>query len=217
MILLSSILVIVLSPLSGKFSETLSNFWLSFLILVGIAVVAGLHILLRGLWVGTMLKVMLDITRYMGSPEYRATLLKAFDEEISHMRSRGEGHGFVLYAHSLGSVIALDSIVNSRVWQPDDEVQLITLGSPIARFFIRFFPGYLFRPRSEMPRTRLRAGWAAFPGSTFIGLGIMWEPILGSRPPTSAWKSAPASGPRLLRRIQTTGRMIESYISSRTA
>ena len=146
MALLSSILSIVLSPLFGEFSETFSGIGVGFSIIVGIAIVAGLHFLLRKLWVGTLLKVMLDIMRYMGSPEYRATLMEEFDREIIQMRSRGDGHSFVLYAHSLGSVIALDSIVNSRVWQRDDEIQLVTLGSPIARFFIRFFPGYLFPP-----------------------------------------------------------------------
>lgn len=146
MVLMSSILSIVLSPLYGNFAEILSGIGWSLLFLLGIAVVAGLHILLRQLWVGVLLKVLLDITRYMGSPEYRAKLLEEFDRKISQIRFRGEGHRFVLYAHSLGSVIALDSIVNSEIWQPYDEVQLVTFGSPIARFFIRFFPGYLFPP-----------------------------------------------------------------------
>ena len=41
-------------------------------------------------------------------------------------------------------MIALDSLVNSETWGPADEVILVTLGSPIRRFFLRFFPGYLF-------------------------------------------------------------------------
>lgn len=160
MALISSVLAIVLSPLSGSFMETISKMGVSFSVLTGIAAVAGLHILLRRLWVGALLKVILDITRYMGSSKYRTTLQAAFDSKITDMRSLGEGNRFLLFAHSLGSVIALDSIINSSVWGPDDEVQLVTLGSPINRFFIRFFPGYLFpasiRNASTAAARRLR-------------------------------------------------------------
>ncbi len=46
----------------------------------------------------------------------------------------------MILAHSLGSVIALDSLIASSVWTGNTDVVLITMGSPLRRFFSRFFP-----------------------------------------------------------------------------
>ena len=56
------------------------------------------------------------------------------------------GAHVILAGHSLGSVIALDSLCNSGAWNRFDSVSFVTAGSPIFRFFQRFFPG-LFFPR----------------------------------------------------------------------
>ena len=144
MMFISVVLAIVTSPLTGSFEETISDIGLSLTMLIGVAAIAGLHILLRKLWVGALLKVILDITRYVGSSTYRTKLQNALDDKIRDTRKRDSSQKIILYSHSLGSVIALDSLINSGVWGADDEVCLVTLGSPISRFFIRFFPGYLF-------------------------------------------------------------------------
>lgn len=110
----------------------------------GLVVLAALHVLLRRMWVGGILKVVLDIVRYMGSPRYRQTLQEELDKTLEVLRPASGRRRVMICAHSLGSVIALDSLANSEAWEREDEVYLVTLGSPIRRFFLRFFPGYLF-------------------------------------------------------------------------
>jgi len=155
--LFGGIVGVVLSPLSGDFDLALVSTGAWFAMLAAAALFGGLHIVARGLWVGGPLKVVLDIVRYMGAPTYRTTLQNAFDDYIRNVEVDASGKRCVtLLAHSLGSVIALDSLVNSAAWRSTDTVNLVTMGSPIRRSFIRFFPGYLF-PTSVDEAARLVA------------------------------------------------------------
>jgi hypothetical protein len=87
------------------------------------------------------LKVLLDIFRYIGSVGYRETIQLHMDALI---RERGPGRPMYILSHSLGTVIALDSLLSSGEWHGDAQITLITLGSPIRRFFMQFFPGLFF-------------------------------------------------------------------------
>ena len=92
---------------------------------------------------GPTLKILLDIFRYVGDPAYRDKILEGMCEKVAEHRLE-VGRQFVLLSHSLGSVIAVDSLVNSPTWCREDDVLLITMGSPLSRFFFRFFPNALF-------------------------------------------------------------------------
>jgi hypothetical protein len=145
MAILGAVLNLLLGPLVGGFRDTSRDIGKYVLVIMAAAIVGGLHVLARTFWIDGPLKVVLDIVRYMGAPMYRRDLQRAFDSRIEALvpQERG-GRNVFLLAHSLGSVIALDSLVNSPVWTKTDSVILVTMGSPIKRFFFRFFPDYLF-------------------------------------------------------------------------
>jgi hypothetical protein len=111
-------------------------------------------ILLASAWIvksliGPSLKVLLDIFRYVADQEYRGLLLHKLDTLISGIAPSQDGtRHLVIVAHSLGTVIAVDSLVRSECWKPNDHVSLFTLGSPLKRFFFRFFPNLLFPPNA---------------------------------------------------------------------
>ena len=156
--LVGILLAVLFSPLTGDFSVLTAGAGQYFLLLAWAAAFGGLHVLLRRGWIGGPLKVILDIVRYMGSPDYRTTLQRHFDEALEKKLGAGGdgGRRVLLLAHSLGSVIALDSLVNSPAWTTSDNVVLVTLGCPVRRSFIRFFPRYLF-PASVEASARLVA------------------------------------------------------------
>lgn len=94
---------------------------------------------------GGPIKVLLDIFRYLGEPHYRGRIQAALDQAIREARSSVVGDApIVLVAHSLGTVIAVDSLINSGAWERSDRVLLVTMGSPLRRFFLNAFPGALF-------------------------------------------------------------------------
>jgi hypothetical protein len=171
--IVSLVLNLALSPLAGNIGELMTGIGVTAILIAGAAAAGALHLLLRRAWVGGPLKVVLDIVRYMGDPTHRARVQGALDARIGEARTAaGDGRQIALVAHSLGSVIALDSLVNSAVWQPSDTVVLITMGSPIRRFFVRFFPGYLFPPSVEraarLAASRVRA-------LTWINVHRRWD------------------------------------------
>ena len=146
----SLLLVLVLadyipSLISGEpFSYAAELRYLAYLFLAAGALVL-LQLRFTNVWFGAFLKVMLDIFRYLGDPHYRLRVHHALDEVVQRLRAAHPTPGrFILVAHSLGSVIALDSLLSSRFWRATDELHLITMGSPIRRLFQRFFPSIFF-------------------------------------------------------------------------
>jgi len=162
MVLVMGVLNVAVHLVTGEAGRTAQEQGLVLAVGAAVGGVGVVHTVLRRAWIGGPLKVVLDIVRYLGTPDYRTKLQAAFDEEIREVRKLepdAERCRVLLLAHSLGSVIALDSLVNSGVWRSTDEVELVTLGSPIKRFFLRFFPGYLFpgsvRASAELAASRL--------------------------------------------------------------
>jgi hypothetical protein len=105
-------------------------------------------------------KVALDIVRYVGNPSYRKGIqheLKAQIDEIP-----GGERRIVLAAHSLGSIIAIDALVNFHCFSPADSVMLVTAGSPLARSFFRFFPSIFFPASVEAVDDAIRQRIASF-------------------------------------------------------
>jgi hypothetical protein len=96
------------------------------------------------------LKVALGAFRYLGEPRYRERIQQALDKAIGLARTRvGNEQDFVLAGQGVGTVIALDSVMHSRVWRNTDRVLLVTMGSPLRRWFLTLYPGTLFPERME--------------------------------------------------------------------
>lgn len=117
--------------------------------LVPWGVAMGALLGLRTLWargsIGGPIKVVLDVFRYLGEPGYRPRIQQALDKAIVRSRKRaGEDREFVLAGQGMGTVIALDSILHSREWRETDRVLLVTMASPLRRYFLRLYPGTLF-------------------------------------------------------------------------
>jgi hypothetical protein len=116
--------------------------------LVMCAAAFGTLLALRVLWARPLrgpINVMIDAFRYLGEQGYRTRIQQALDRAIQQARrSTGEDHEFVLVGQGLGTVIALDSVMHSRNWRTTDCVFLVTMGSPLRRYFLPFFPRILF-------------------------------------------------------------------------
>jgi hypothetical protein len=104
------------------------------------------------------LKVFLDIFRYIGLVGYRDAIQSRLDAVIRERFNRdGTEKPIYILSHSLGTVIALDSLLSSCEWSPNAQVTLITLGSPLRRFFMRFFPGLYFPTSATKAATSVLA------------------------------------------------------------
>lgn len=115
------------------------------LVLLAASVLVLLQLRFARSWFGTIVKVLLDIFRYLGDPKYRKRVQQNLDETLMELRRiHGPETPVIILSHSLGSIIAIDSLLHSTFWKQDDSVYLITMGSPIRRLFQRFFPNILF-------------------------------------------------------------------------
>jgi hypothetical protein len=112
---------------------------------VSFAVVLGARALWGGPTLRGPLKALLDLFRYIGEPDYRTRIQHGLDKTIELAREQTGNHEeFVLAGQGLGAIIALDSVMHSRCWRRTDRVLLVTMGSPLRRFFLRFYPRTLF-------------------------------------------------------------------------
>ena len=163
LLLLQPVLVIILGAFAAEWWLLLAVFALPLLsayVAGGVAAAllwAGVLvavIALRLRWarrsLGGPLKVALDAFRYLGEPQYRRRIQQALDKAIGKARARvGNEQDFVLVAQGIGTVMALDSLMHSRVWRETDHVLLVTMGSPLRRWFLTFYPGTLFPERMK--------------------------------------------------------------------
>lgn len=102
-----------------------------------------LVILLRFV-IGDVVKAMLDLVNYIGDPDYRERLRKFVSDQLSANGISLSGAEIIIASHSLGTIIALDSLLRFNLWKDVKSVTLLTGGSPLRRFFIRLFPAYIF-------------------------------------------------------------------------
>jgi hypothetical protein len=90
--------------------------------------------------VGRLFKLLADVARYIGLPEYRAVIHSALDTTMAEL-TQGDCDALAIVGHSLGSVIAIQQLLsNSECLGSVKRVLLLTMGSPIQRLFHRFFP-----------------------------------------------------------------------------
>lgn len=92
-----------------------------------------------------ILKVISDVLRYIGLKDYRNRLLQEFRDCL--LLYEQDCEHLIIYAHSLGSVIAVDTLLR----YPDclkniKRLDLITAGSPLKRLFAWGFPEIFASP-----------------------------------------------------------------------
>jgi hypothetical protein len=147
--------VVFLSPLSLLTSKIAPRDLLALLqITAGFVVAGGTPILvlffvssfLPILPIGAVAKLLADVVRYIGLPNYRKKLFETLSATIQKL-DLGNDSDFLLLTHSLGSVIAVDYLLShSQDIAKARSVTLVTMGSPLGRYFARFFPGFYPSP-----------------------------------------------------------------------
>ena len=86
----------------------------------------------------SLLKPVFDVIRYLGDDTLRDYVHEQLDRILRSIDNRER---IIVVAHSLGSVIAIDSILSEHaLWATFGRVDLITAGSPLNRLLHRFFP-----------------------------------------------------------------------------
>ncbi|MBY3753877.1 hypothetical protein GBZ26_05220 [Azospirillum formosense] len=119
--------------------------------------------LLFSFFFAPLLKVVADIVRYAGSSAYRErlhdVLARELDKILNHeLGASSDGRRIFIVGHSLGSVIAVNSLLREdNPCGRSNEIVLITMGSPLRRFFSRFFPGQC-PPPGDIARALINAG-----------------------------------------------------------
>jgi hypothetical protein len=121
--------------------------------LLGLALVVGLtSYLLR-----SFLKVVSDIVQYLGASPYRERIHADLRKKLTKL----DQGSVVIVAHSLGSVIAVDSLLAyPKSWSRFSHVHLLTCGSPLRRLLHRFFPDTY--PTPERLASLLHATYSNF-------------------------------------------------------
>lgn len=104
----------------------------------------------------TPFKVLSDIVRYLGDGQYRQRIHAHLEAVLNGLDDKP----VVVVAHSLGSVIAVDSLLAcTETWARFPAVRLVTCGSPLRRFFHRFFPKSY--PSPDLLAASLRSQYAS--------------------------------------------------------
>jgi hypothetical protein len=137
-----------------------------------VVILLGTTFLLAG--VRLALDVANDVTNYLslnvrGRPsstdpderEVRRPIRGKFNEVMRYLRSEHDPDAFVILAHSLGTVVAVDELAASdfgqeRTWLEAKPLRLVTLGSPVAHLFQHYFP-LAYPPWTEARWARLHA------------------------------------------------------------
>ena len=96
--------------------------------------------------IGPMFKVLADVFLYIGSPAFRDRIQS---ELLSHITSSGSllNKRIILVGHSLGTVVSIHHLLdNIELYSQASSICIVTLGSPLYRFFGRYFPAFTPHP-----------------------------------------------------------------------
>ncbi|MGO6788713.1 hypothetical protein ACCS70_18840 [Rhizobium ruizarguesonis] len=147
-----------LDPSSFKWSELGTATLKAYGFIAGLSMAVFAIAFVTARMIAPSLKVLLDIFRYIGSVGYREAIQLHMNALLrERFAISGPERPIYILSHSLGTVIALDSLLSSGEWDGDAQVTLITLGSPIRRFFMRFFPGLFFPSSVKKAATAVSA------------------------------------------------------------
>jgi pimeloyl-ACP methyl ester carboxylesterase len=147
------------------------------------AVIAGfagwlVYRLVRGTVV-PLVKVTSDVACWIGDARYRNELRVALAEHLALLKLGAQDH-LVLFAHSLGSVIAVDYLLRGTSPITAGRVTLVTLGSPLLRLIYRFYANLIGHPReaaSELACHVPEFAWVnIFRNYDFIGSQLQLGP-----------------------------------------
>jgi hypothetical protein len=120
-----------------------------------------------------LLKIVSDIFRYAGDADYREEIQSRMVEKVRAIGSLRDRRVF-LVGHSLGSVIALNSLLRSdSPWSDAKQIILVTMGSPLNRLFHRFSPSGAPIRRAWPPTSPDNK--ESYVGSTYTGRLIQLE------------------------------------------
>jgi hypothetical protein len=99
---------------------------------------AGLFLCVRWI-VGRALKPIIDVVRYIGDPQLRHYVQAQFLTSITELSATSPR--IIVAAHSLGTVITVDSLLSHQeTGTKFESIDLVTAGSPLHRLLARFFP-----------------------------------------------------------------------------
>ena len=166
--------VLLSAAFSPKFSIADSP-----IVFLEVAAAAGALLLTLTIFVGPILKVIADIALYIGDGEYRSKIQGGFSRLVDNLNLSDRDVVFV--GHSLGSVICANYLLEKGMERSGcRSVTLITMGSPLRRFFYRFFPTF-----SPTPNDLSHLLGAQLPDFKWINIFRPLDPIgtrLGSEP-----------------------------------
>jgi hypothetical protein len=111
--------------------------WRELLTAAGAAIALGAVGAAAGWLLWRALKPIVDVVRYVGDEELRAYV---HGQLIAKADEYAAGSELIIAAHSLGTVIAVDSLLSHpEVWSKFQRIDLLTAGSPLHRLLARFF------------------------------------------------------------------------------
>ena len=85
------------------------------------------------------LKPIIDVVRYIGDRRLRDYVQAQFLASVTELTATSPR--IVVAAHSLGTVITVDSLLSHpETWTKFESIDLVTAGSPLHRLLARFFP-----------------------------------------------------------------------------
>jgi len=136
---------------------------------------AAISVCLVGIVVFVILpiaKILSDIVLYVGDNKHREIIHSQLDQTIRSL-PLGDRSRLVVIGHSLGSVIAVDSLLRfGKRWPHSAQIVLVTMGSPLKRFFTVFFQSFYTIPNifadSLLPDTNV-VRW--------VNVYRPWDPI----------------------------------------
>jgi hypothetical protein len=138
------------------------------------------------------LKPIIDVVRYLGDPRLRDNVQAQFLTSITELTTTSPR--IIVAAHSLGTVITVDSLLSHpETWTKFESVDLVTAGSPLHRLLARFFP-------SAYPPVRVLADAIArtYPSMRWVNVYRPTDYVGGSLPASqitnhclfrSAWRT----------------------------
>jgi hypothetical protein len=124
--------------------------------------------------IGAPVKLARDIFNYIGDVQQRARIQEGLSRAVQNLPS---GADVIVVGHSLGSVIALDSLCNSTVWAGFAKVSLVTCGSPILRYFQTFFPGLYFPREASDCVMRIQSQSRVVRWVNVFRAGLLGDPV----------------------------------------
>ena len=130
----------------------------AYVVTIGAPILVAILIvnLLPLLPIGVAAKLLADIARYIGFPRYRRELIDGLGLAIRKLNLSPDSD-LLLLTHSLGSVIATDYLLrdaaDARIAR---SVTLVTMGSPLRRYFARFFVGFYLPPDEILETITMR-------------------------------------------------------------